>query len=322
MLPKLKGKKNPNGGYSTAIYDTLLELYLQDDDNDIYSSTRKAKHEKAKQLLSKEEKNNDIHYDKNHALLVCQMYGFNEGTICLYEQLNLPNQVAQIYIEQNDNANLIKCCTKYGKTHPRLWVSALMYFADKPAPEVSEYIKLVLENIALTDQLAPIEVVEILRNSSDPKKHSVDIVKIFLETQLKKVKDAVTKEYTIIRETITKSAELKRQIECYQREAYKFTSGIEPPMKHYLGSSKSSGDENEELLEKQKEMVDLEERIKALRSIDYPKFLGELDKKSDDGFETIAQFLQKRVFDRTEQAESTFDPDLFLDLGLVSLDKI
>jgi len=93
-----KTEKSDKIEYSTAIYDTLLELYLQDNENDTEEMWR-AKREKAKQLLARKD---DIRFDKNHALLVCQMYGFNDGTISLYKQLNLPTQVAQNYMEQND----------------------------------------------------------------------------------------------------------------------------------------------------------------------------------------------------------------------------
>jgi len=92
----------------------LLELYLQDDENDTEQMWRE-KREKAKQLLSKNKDDKQVYFDKNHALLVCQMYGFNEGTIMLYKQLNLPTQVAQNYMEQNDYDNLIKCCKDYEK---------------------------------------------------------------------------------------------------------------------------------------------------------------------------------------------------------------
>jgi len=295
----------------------LLDLYLQDDENET-EQMWKEKREKAKQLLSKNKE--DIRFDKNHALLVCQMYAFNEGTISLYKQLDLPTQVAQNYMEQNDYKNLIKCCSKYGKTNPRMWVSALMYFADKPADEVAPFIKQVLENIAATDQLAPIEAIEILANSSE--KHAIDVVKVFIVSQLQKVQTKIREEYDKIRSDISKVAEIKRQIYIYQTEAQKFTSGIEPPMVHFLGAKPKKGDENEELKERKIEMDNLEERIKAQKSIDYPNFLAALDNKSNPPFEKIAEYLSKRVFDRPEQgSENAFDPDLFADLGLVSLDK-
>jgi len=242
----------------------------------------------------------------------------------LYKQLNLPTQVAQNYMEQNDYDNLIKCCKDYEKTHPRLWVSALMYFADKPAKEVARYIKEVLENIAATDQLAPIEAVEILSNASE--KHELDVIKVFLSSQLSKFQEKLKSEYKTIRDHIGEIDELKRQIYVYQTEAQQFTSGVEPPVEHYLGTPKGAGvgSENDELKDRRNEMEmeTLEERIKGLRTIDYPAFLSALENKSSPPFEKIAEHLQKRVFDRPEQGtENTFDPDLFADLGLVSLDK-
>jgi len=313
-----KTEKSDKVEYSTAIYDTLLELYLQDDENDTEEMWR-AKRAKAKQLLARKD---DIRFDKNHALLVCQMYGYNDGIICLYKQLNLPTQVAQNYMEQDDYQKLIKCCKKYGKTHPRMWVSALMYFADKPAKGVASYIKEVLEHIAATDQLAPIEAVEILSNSAE--KHELDVIKVFLVSQLQKVQEKVRAEYAAIRSHISKIAETKQQIYNYQTKAQKFTSGIEPPSFYFLGTTKGGvGDENEELKERSVEMATLEERTRGLKTIDYPRFLEALDSKTNPPFEKIAEYLQKRVFDKPEQgSENTFDPDLFSDLGLVSLDKL
>jgi hypothetical protein len=66
---------------------------------------------------------------------------------------------------------------------------------------------------------------------------------------------------------------------------------------------------------------DLELKIKDKSSIDYPKFTRKLDDKNgENGFDTIATFLQKRIFDHPEQSgASTFNPALFEELGLVPI---
>jgi len=226
-------------------------------------------------------------------------------------------------MQQSDYKNLIKTCKKYGKTEPRLWVDALTYFSEKNPVEVKPYIIEVLDNIAYTDQLSPIEVIKILSEEHYVGGHSVEIIQKYLTIHLSKLHDKLKGSYTDITKHISEIGESKQTINSYKTEAQKFKTQVhmEPPFVHFLANKGPVIDESTELKDMKSHMEIIDERLKGLSSIDYPKFTAELEKKKgEEGYDTIATYLQKRIFDHPEQSgSSTFNTAMFEELGLVPI---
>lgn len=64
---------------SPVVYNTLIELYLHRWEKDV----------KAEQRLTEILENNMLSYDRNHALVLCRMYGFWPGVLHIYEEQKL-----------------------------------------------------------------------------------------------------------------------------------------------------------------------------------------------------------------------------------------
>merc|ERR1712000_181580 len=149
---------------NVVVYDTLLELYLQDDDLLDAEPEEKQKklavrHDKAKKLLANER----AEFDDHHALALCKQYNFKAGILFLYKRQQMFNEIIEYHMDQNEYPELIQACKKYGNSDPNLWAHTLSYFSMKPNDECLEEIRLVLEHIDKDNLMPPLLVLQILK---------------------------------------------------------------------------------------------------------------------------------------------------------------
>lgn len=128
-----------------AIWNTLLELYLMDEQPHPTTSTsitttnnnnnssspnsqqqsnqnqntltqreklKRAKEFKAKSLaLLKDE---TVQYDTNQALVLCQLKKFDEGIVYLYEKTEMYTDILRFWMEKQETDKVIEAVRKYG----------------------------------------------------------------------------------------------------------------------------------------------------------------------------------------------------------------
>eukprot|EP00825_Cyclidium_porcatum_P050970 TRINITY_DN9221_c0_g1_i5.p2 TRINITY_DN9221_c0_g1~~TRINITY_DN9221_c0_g1_i5.p2 ORF type:complete len:259 (+),score=57.36 TRINITY_DN9221_c0_g1_i5:592-1368(+) len=155
------------------------------------------------------------------------MYDFKLGIIELCEQLNLREELLNFYITENDAANIIKTCEKYGEQETNLWVQALKHFckpSDEHDPQTQAkqmHIQEILVHIQNLQNLSPLLILNILsKNSNIP----FGTVKNFFLTKLDKDRQQINKEKNEINEKM-KIAQQNRTEYKKLKTQYKIFSG-------------------------------------------------------------------------------------------------
>lgn len=90
-------------------------------------------------------------YDVDLAIILCEMNGFREGLLFLYEKMKLYKEVIGWYMQAHDHEGLIACCKRLGDSgkggDSSLWADLLKYFGElgedcsKEVREVLSYIE-------------------------------------------------------------------------------------------------------------------------------------------------------------------------------------
>lgn len=162
-----------------AIWNTLLELYLMDEQSLAAGSPasradpmndrerqkrRKNFRVKALSLL----KDDAIQYDSNQALMLCQLKQFDEGIVYLYEKKGMYNDILRFWMDKEETDRVIEAVRKYGPKDPSLYPMVLTYFSSSPdilSKSTPELLS-VLNHIDSEDLLPPIQVVQALSRSN------------------------------------------------------------------------------------------------------------------------------------------------------------
>lgn len=162
-----------------AIWNTLLELYLMDEQSLAAGSPasradpmndrerqkrRKNFRVKALSLL----KDDAVQYDSNQALMLCQLKQFDEGIVYLYEKKGMYNDILRFWMDKEETDRVIEAVRKYGPKDPSLYPMVLTYFSSSPdilSKSTPELLS-VLNHIDSEDLLPPIQVVQALSRSN------------------------------------------------------------------------------------------------------------------------------------------------------------
>eukprot|EP00299_Pterocystis_sp_00344_P009327 c3894_g1_i2.p1 GENE.c3894_g1_i2~~c3894_g1_i2.p1 ORF type:complete len:937 (-),score=281.23 c3894_g1_i2:27-2807(-) len=220
--------RNPEQA-TELVNNTLLELYLSDSASDV--AIRQEKRIKALKLLQSSKA-----FTLNHALLLCQLHQFPEGTLLLNERLNLHAEVLNVHIRAHDHRNIVETCKRFGK--PELWMMALQYFATT-STDCNSMIKEVLEHIDRQDLLPPLKVIEIL--SQNPS-ISLDIVKDFVLKRLEQDQKVMLEDEKKIASFREETQHMRQEIRELRSTAKIFqnqkcsdcTNPLQAPSTHFL----------------------------------------------------------------------------------------
>eukprot|EP00252_Welwitschia_mirabilis_P014871 TRINITY_DN32924_c0_g1_i1.p1 TRINITY_DN32924_c0_g1~~TRINITY_DN32924_c0_g1_i1.p1 ORF type:complete len:645 (-),score=135.04 TRINITY_DN32924_c0_g1_i1:251-1915(-) len=192
FLEKYTSKINDSPRH-VEIHNTLLELYLSEDDaveslatdrsnskkgsplphtatsesRRTISEERTKRLNKALALLKSAWPSHEDHprYDIDLAIFLSEMHQFKEGRLFLYEKMKLYKEVISCYMQDADHEGLIACCKRLGDASgggdPMLWADVLKYFGEL-GEDCSKEVKEALIYIEKEDILSPIIVLEIL----------------------------------------------------------------------------------------------------------------------------------------------------------------
>ncbi|XP_064424845.1 vacuolar protein sorting-associated protein 11 homolog [Latimeria chalumnae] len=289
-----------------GVYDTLLELRLQDWAHAQDSETKKKLQEDAISLLKSG--NFKTVFDK--ALVLCQMHNFKDGVLYLYEQGQLYQQIMHYHMQNEQYGKVIEACEHYGDKETCLWEQALSYFARKEE-DCKEHITAVLKHIERNNLMPPLLVVQTLAHNSTA---TLSVIKDYLISKLQQQSDQIAQDEWKVHKYREETAKIRQEIEELKHSAKIFqktkcsmcNSPLELPSIHFLcGHSfhqhcfESYAENDAECLtclaenRKVKDMIQTQEQKRDL----HDQFQHQL-KCSHDGFSVIADYFGRGVFNK------------------------
>lgn len=161
-----------------AVYNLLLELYLNSwrkEKDDLMRNTHSVK---IKKLLAQPSEKFDI----DQALILCRNNRYDEGLIDLYCRAKLYHLVLQYYIDQDDSLKIFLICEQFGNENPNLYMPALVHYSKTGDERLSQILKAIEHH----ELIPPMVVIKILLES---KRTYLGSVKEYLKRFLGKLND-------------------------------------------------------------------------------------------------------------------------------------
>ncbi|XP_010156406.1 PREDICTED: vacuolar protein sorting-associated protein 11 homolog, partial [Eurypyga helias] len=213
-----------------GVYDTLLELRLQNWAHERDEQVKEKLHNEALSLL----KSGRFRTVFDKALVLCQMHSFKDGVLYLYEQGKLFQQIMHYHMQNGQYKKVIEVCELYGD----LWKQALGYFARKE-DDCKEYIAAVLKHIENKNLMPPLLVVQTLAHNSTA---TLSVIKDYLVNKLQKQGRQIEQTEERIQKYREENTRLRREIEELKSSPKIFqktkcsicTSALELPSVHFL----------------------------------------------------------------------------------------
>ncbi|XP_073759939.1 vacuolar protein sorting-associated protein 11 homolog isoform X2 [Callorhinus ursinus] len=289
-----------------GIYDTLLELRLQNWAHEKDPQVKEKLHAEAISLL-KSGRFCDV-FDK--ALVLCQMHDFQDGVLYLYEQGKLFQQIMHYHMQHEQYRQVVAVCERHGEQEPSLWEQALSYFARKEE-DCKEYVAAVLKHIENKNLMPPLLVVQTLAHNSTA---TLSVIRDYLVQKLQKQSQQIAQDELQVRRYREETTRIRQEIQELKASPKIFqktkcsicNSALELPSVHFLcghsfhqhcfeSYSESDADCPTCLPENRKvmDMIRAQEQKRDL----HDQFQHQL-KCSSDSFSVIADYFGRGVFNK------------------------
>uniref|UniRef100_A0A673T2R1 Vacuolar protein sorting-associated protein 11 homolog n=1 Tax=Suricata suricatta TaxID=37032 RepID=A0A673T2R1_SURSU len=289
-----------------GIYDTLLELRLQNWAHEEDPRVKEKLHAEAISLL-KSGRFCDV-FDK--ALVLCQMHDFQDGVLYLYEQGKLFQQIMHYHMQHEQYRQVVAVCQRHGEQEPSLWEQALSYFARKEE-DCKEYVAAVLKHIESKNLMPPLLVVQTLAHNSTA---TLSVIRDYLVQKLQKQSQQIAQDELRVRRYREETTRIRQEIQELKASPKIFqktkcsicNSALELPSVHFLcghsfhqhcfeSYSESDADCPTCLPENRKvmDMIRAQEQKHDL----HDQFQHQL-KCSNDSFSVIADYFGRGVFNK------------------------
>lgn len=287
---------------SSLVYNTLLELHLQEYKHETDAKVRQSREQQIMEML----RSMQSRYDLDQALVLCQMSGFKPGILHLYEKAKLYHQILAYHIDQKDYDGVIRLCEKFGTHDPNLWIQALGFFAR--AEGASQHLTTVLQQVEKGRLLPPVLVVEMSRPAP------LSVLRDYLVRHLQAESRQLEEHQRLI-------AQYRQETERVRQEMNELRHGprifqdakcsgcnhqLELPSVHFLcGHSYhqqcfENYAENEtdcpECLPQHSKVLDILRSQEQSRNL-HEDFHHQLE-RSEDGFSVVADYLGRGLFQR------------------------
>jgi hypothetical protein len=281
----------------SAIYTTLLELYLKSNEGNS---------DKALALL----RSPQAQFDADHALMLCQMHNYRPGLLRLYELTQMYDEILRLHMTAGDHRAVVQTCQRYGEAQPALWVRALSYFADR-SPECDDELREVVAHIERHNLLPPLMVVQTLARNERATLGAVKAyIMRYVTTAEQRRADDERRAAKLREETAAmraEIAELRGGAVLFQaNKCSQCSSAIELPAVHFLCKhsfhTRCVDDTESECPLCAPERHQLIERAaaEAAAAERHEEFFSELA-RADDGFDVIAEHFGKNIFNQVVQ---------------------
>lgn len=293
----------------TIINDTLIELYLG-----------LHRHDKARRIF---ENPQEYQYTVPHALMLCSTEGYTDGLVCVYERLEMVDEIVQFWMDQalttgceekhaaHASRSVMDALKRYGNKHPHLYVAVLQFLTsrrDVLARHEHEFHR-VLSHINTYGLLSPLEVMELIGETDTVSIGLVsDYLRTVFETEMAETEAIDTLINSYRAETEKKSAEHVELTSAtvprvFQNQRCGVCGGaLDLPRVHFMCKHSfhlrclGDGEDGREcpICARAHEVVREIQQGNAMLH-DYDFVLSELH-VANDGFESIANLLGKGLF--------------------------
>ncbi|XP_021632380.1 vacuolar protein-sorting-associated protein 11 homolog isoform X2 [Manihot esculenta] len=251
-------------------------------------------------------------YEVDLAIILCEMNGFKEGLLYLYEKMKLYKEVIACYMLSHDHEGLIACCKRLGDTgkggDPSLWADLLKYFGEL-GEDCSKEVKEVLTYIERDDILPPIIVLQTL--SRNPCL-TLSVIKDYIARKLEQESKLIDEDRRAIEKYQDDALAMRKEIQDLRTNARIFqlskctacTFTLDLPAVHFMCMhsfhQRCLGDNERECPECASEYRSVMEMKRSLEqnSKDQDLFFQQV-KSSKDGFSVIAEYFGKGIISKT-----------------------
>uniref|UniRef100_A0A803YDJ9 VPS11 core subunit of CORVET and HOPS complexes n=1 Tax=Meleagris gallopavo TaxID=9103 RepID=A0A803YDJ9_MELGA len=289
-----------------GVYDTLLELRLQNWAHEVDKQIKEKLHDEALTLL----KSGRFKTVFDKALVLCQMHNFKDGVLYLYEQGKLFQQIMHYHMQNEQYKKVIEVCELYGDQEACLWEQALGYFARKEE-DCKEYIAAVLKHIENKNLMPPLLVVQTLAHNSTA---TLSVIKDYLVNKLQKQSCQIEQDGQRIQKYRDETTRIRQEIEELKASPKIFqktkcsicTSALELPSVHFLcghsfhqhcfESYSESDSECPTCMPENRKVMDMIRAQEQKRDL-HDQFQHQL-KCSNDGFSVVADYFGRGVFNK------------------------
>ncbi|XP_078157750.1 vacuolar protein sorting 11 [Carex rostrata] len=251
-------------------------------------------------------------YDVDLALILCEMNGFKDGLLFLYEKMKLYKEVISCYMQTHDHRGLIACCKKLSDSSqggdPSLWADLLKYFGEL-GEDCSKEVKEVLTYVEKDDILPPIVVLQTL--SKNPCL-TLSVVKDYIARKLEQESKLIEEDRSAIDKYKEETDLMRREIDDLKTNAKIFqlskctacTFTLDLPAVHFMCMHSFHlhclGDNEKECPEcapEYRAVLDAKQKLEQ-NARDHDLFFRQL-KGSKDGFSVIAEYFSKGIVSKT-----------------------
>ncbi|KAI5637569.1 hypothetical protein NE865_09702 [Phthorimaea operculella] len=213
---------------SKLVYNALIEHYIH-----VWVKSSDKEKAEYEEKIMKLLKDPEANYDKDQTLFICQMLGFKQGVLYLYEENKLWRAQVALHMRSSDAEGALGVCRRRGASCPKLWLDVL--WSAPPASCLPELLN-VIGNEKL---LSPILVIDCL--TSTPS-YTLGDVRKYLSDVLKSENEVITREQELATKYATESEKMKAHIHNLQTQPVVFQSSrcaacnrpLELPTQHFL----------------------------------------------------------------------------------------
>ncbi|KAI9309494.1 hypothetical protein BJ944DRAFT_172889 [Cunninghamella echinulata] len=306
-----------------AIWNTLLELYLMDEQPHPTTSTshissptlqhtltQREKLKRAKEFKTKSLallKDETVQYDTNQALVLCQLKKFDEGIVYLYEKTEMYTDILRLWMEKEETDKVIEAVRKYGPKDPSLYPMVLTYFSSTPeilAKSTSELLT-VLRNIDEKDLLPPIQVVQALSRSNAA---TIGLLKPYISKKIESERKELKQNQELIKSYQEETEKHRKEIEELKTSARIFqvqkctgcSGQLDLPAVHFLCRhsfhQRCLGENDNECPQcaVKHRMISEIRRAQEANADRHDLFFEQLDNE-EDGYNVIADYFSKNT---------------------------
>eukprot|EP01083_Nonionella_stella_P066204 174125_1 len=292
---------------STAIYNTLLEIYMREAFH-LRSKKRMEEYATVEQSIARVLRT-ESKYDATHALALGKMYGIESAVIYLYELLHLYHEIISHYRDKREHMKIIETCSRFCTQDASLWITAFTYFVKSPANcNCDEEIRLCLQQISKLNLIPPLMVTELLTNSDV----HLSVIRDYIMNDLTLQNQEIESDEQTIAELEEQIEEMKKSIRDLTTQPKTFQATkcsaclapLELPTIHFLcGHSlherclyNKSNPKCPKCSAKHKQTFDKQEMMQRSKG-DHDSFFGQLKAahQTGDAFNTVAEYFGRGV---------------------------
>ncbi|KAH7422083.1 hypothetical protein KP509_13G089700 [Ceratopteris richardii] len=252
-------------------------------------------------------------YDEDLAVVLCEMLGFRDGLLFLYEKMKLYKELMACYMQDKDYRGLISCCKRLADPSrggdSSLWADVLQYFGEK-GEDCSQEVKEVLVYVEKDNLLPPLIVLQTLAKNPNL---TLSVVKDYVARQFQQMSQLIEEDQKTIdkyqKETITMRKEvhdLRTNARIFQlSKCSACTSSLDLPAVHFLCMhsfhQRCLGDNEKECpvcMPNNRTLLDMKRNLEQ-SSNDHDTFF-QLLRNSDDGFSVIAEYFGRGILNKRQ----------------------